>query len=44
MFDDVAGFTSRFDNLQLRGVEGAGQLVLFDRPELIIKAVAELAR
>jgi len=44
LFDDVAEFIDRFESLQLRGVEGAGQLVLFDKPEPIIKAVAELAR
>lgn len=42
MFDDAAEFTDRFQSLQLRGVDGAGQLVLFDKPEPIIKAVAEL--
>lgn len=42
MFDDVARFTDRFETLELRGVEGAGQLVLFDRPKPIIQAVSEL--
>ncbi|MDU8911175.1 alpha/beta fold hydrolase [Aestuariicoccus sp. MJ-SS9] len=40
---DLAHFTGRFQNMQLRRVEGAGQLVLFDQPEPIIRAVAELA-
>lgn len=44
MIDDVAEFIDRYESLQLRAVEGAGQLVLFDKPEPIIQAVAELAR
>jgi hypothetical protein len=41
-FDDMVRFADRFETLQVRSVEGAGQLVLFDRPEPIIEAVAEL--
>jgi pimeloyl-ACP methyl ester carboxylesterase/DNA-binding CsgD family transcriptional regulator len=41
-FEDVARFTGRFETLELRGVEDAGQLVLFDRPDEIIAAVSEL--
>ncbi|WP_090030795.1 alpha/beta hydrolase [Lutimaribacter saemankumensis] len=41
-FDDVAEFTKRFENIQLRGVENAGQLLLFQEPEPVFQAVAEL--
>ncbi|PWJ20224.1 alpha/beta fold hydrolase [Jannaschia seohaensis] len=40
--DDVARFAARFPSVELRGVEGAGQLLLFDRPGPVIGAVAEL--
>jgi len=44
MFDDMVRFADRFETLQVRSVEGSGQLVLFDRPEPIIEALAELLR
>ena len=42
MVEDVAAFVDRFDTLQLRVVEDAGQLVLFDRPDVVIDALADL--
>ncbi|MCR9148873.1 MAG: alpha/beta fold hydrolase [Rhodobacteraceae bacterium] len=43
-FADMVRFADRFETLQVRSVEGSGQLVLYDRPEPIIEAVAELFR
>ena len=40
--DDLAEFLRRFESVELRMVEGAGQLLLFDRPEPVFDAVAEL--
>lgn len=42
--DDVVRFANRFETSQVRSIDGSGQLVLFDRPEPIIRAVAELQR
>ena len=41
-FDDVAEFVGRFENVELRGVAESGQLVLFQRPEPVFEAVADL--
>lgn len=42
--EDMVRFADRFETLQVRSIEGAGQLVLFDRPEPIIETVAKLLR
>ena len=44
MLDDVLRFADRFETLQVRVVEGSGQLVLFDKPEPVIEAVVELLK
>jgi pimeloyl-ACP methyl ester carboxylesterase len=43
MIEDARRFCDRFDGIDLVAVDGAGQLVLFDRPEVVFGEVARLA-